>query len=184
MILQLKILKMRKRLFNRSWHNKCLFVALLGIIGILIFALRSVIMADQYGIVSSEIPAFSIPINDPTYHEFRESPDATIDDTTPVVVMTTTETFFGEIKAFSSELGVSSNKFMVRHEDHAPNIAFLIKSMEKWHYQRMNQNNIHNGGVLLFLPTQEIPMPIVIQTLAELKKSTQFKRVILAGGIF
>ena len=184
MILQSKISKMRKRLSNRTWHYRCLIIALLGIVGILIFVLRSVIMPDRYGVVTSEIPVFSLPIHDPTYHEFREAPNATIDELTPLVIMTSTETFFGEIRAFSSDLGAGSNKYMVRHEDHAPNISSLIIAMEKWNYQRMNQKNAHNDGILLFLPTQEIPMPIVIQTLAEFKKSPQFKRVILAGGIY
>ena len=184
MILQSKISKTRKKLFNQTWQYRCFIIALLGIVSILVIAFRSVILADRYGVVSTELPVFSLPVNDSTYHEFAEKPNAMIDATTPLVVMTSTATYFGEVGAYTTDLGTSNNKFMVRHEDHAPNIAFLITTMEKWNYQRMNQRNIHNAGLLIFLPSQEIPMPIVIQTIAELKKSPHFKRVILAGGIY
>ena len=61
---------------------------MLGLMVILSFCLRSTILSGVFGVIQSEIPVLHYPIQDPTKHDFKETPNAWIKKTTPVVVLT------------------------------------------------------------------------------------------------
>jgi len=181
--LPLKILRTKKRLSNVIWYLPIMVLACMGLMVQLSFMLRAISAAGIYGIVPVEMPVLSLPIDDPTYATFREQPNGSINATTPMVVLTPEGFFFGEVAAFTQNFADVRNKFLVRHNDGAPDISKLLHDMEKWLFMRENNQKTSPSGILILLPLSEIPSPIVIQTLAGIRRSPLFPRIILAGGL-
>ena len=181
--LQLKILKTKKRLFEDAWNARILLILVLGLMVILSFCLRATILSGVFGVIISEIPVLHYPIADPTKHDFTETPNAWIKKTTPVVVITDEQMYFGDLEAFSTRFADVRGKFSIKHADGAPDIPELLATMIKWEHQRASgKQEIDNNGVLVLLPSEEIPMPIVIQVIAGLKTSPLYQRIVLANG--
>ena len=183
--LQSKILKTKKRLFNHFWEWPTITIAVFGIVVILFFSLNVVSLPGKYGIVQSELPLVSIPFPDPGFHDFEESPVQSLEKTTPVVAISTSSFYFGDLLAFSEDVLESRNKFSIPHKDGEPQLKTLIETMNTWLSRRTDhtKKKIENGGIVVFIPSGEIPMPIVIQVIAGLKYSGLFERVVLAGGL-
>lgn len=181
--LPLKILRTKKRLSNVIWYLPIIILACMGLMVLLSFMLRAISAAGIYGLVSAEIPVLSVPLEDPTYFTFREKPGARINEHTAMVILTPTHFYFGDVAAFTKDFPIVDNKFLVAHDDGAPQIEKLLTDMEKWFFMRENNQKVTSDGILIFLPTGDIPSPIVIQTLAGLQKSPLFQRVVLAGGL-
>ncbi len=182
-ILLSKISRTKKRLSDDPWQMRFLVVLVLGLFIILSFALRSTWIAGSYGIVEAEIPAVSVQVEDPSESTYRESPRAAITKTTPIVILTDQEFYFGDLEAFGGKFSDVRNKFFVKHaKGGAPNVVLLNEMMAKWLYQR-SQESIGNDGIVVLLPDRNVPAPIVIQTIAGLKDSPYFNQVVLASGI-
>ncbi len=65
--------------------------------------------------------------------------------------------------------------------DGEPQLAGLVDTMSKWVEERAKSANVPIDKVLVLIPAGDIPMPIVIQVIAGLRKSPHFERVILGG---
>ena len=182
-MLQLKISKTKKRLSNNFWSLPLVTIALMGLCLFLSFHLRSISIASLYGIIPVEIPIVSHPIDDPTFHQFRETPNVEIKGNTPIVALTKEAFYFGDLQSFSADLAGVRNKFLVRHVDGAPDTPTLLSQLKRWGYTRMSEKKINSKGLLIFMPAEDIPVPILVQTIANLKKSSLFSRIVLAGGI-
>ena len=46
-----------------------------------------------------------------------------------------------------------------------------------------SKNKVLNQGIVVLLPTDQIPSPLVIQAIDGLQKMKEFNRVVLAGGL-
>lgn len=160
-----------------------MILACMGLMVLLSFMLRAISTAGIYGLVAAEIPVVSEPIIDPSYARFREEAQNSINDHTPLVILTANGFYFGEVSAFTTSFAEVRNKYLVRHDDGAPDITKLLQDMEKWLFMRENNQKKFSNGILIFLPSGGIPSPIVIQVLAGLQKSPLFSRIILAGGL-
>ena len=68
---------------------------------------------------------------------------------------------------------------MVPHEKEKPDINRLIADIDN----RKDSNKSINTDVLVFASDNEIPARIVLMTIAEIKKSSRFKKVVIGGGI-
>lgn len=150
---------------------------------ILTFALRLVMIPGSYGQIPLEIPVVSAPVQDPGFHTFQESPREGIRNTTPTVVLTADAFFFGDVAAFSLNLADSRNKFVVRHVDGAPQVPLLVQTMHDWLKARAFSANVPLTKSLILIPAGNIPIPIVIQVVAQLRESPLFQHVILSNGL-
>ena len=56
--------------------------------------------------------------------------------------------------------------------------------MNLWVTNRAQSANVPIDRILVFVPAGDIPMPIVIQVIAGLKKSPYFDRVVIGSGLF
>ncbi|WP_132314500.1 hypothetical protein [Pseudobacteriovorax antillogorgiicola] len=182
-MLQLKILRTKKRLSNIIWYLPIIVLSTMGLFLLLSFALRSISMAGKYGLIPVEIPVLSVPIVDPTLSNFQAATSGEIASTTPMVVLTKEEFIFGDVNAFSEEISSVRNKFIVKHVEGSPDINTLVKDIEKWVYARSSKKKITNQGIVILLPTDSIPSPLVVQTIDGLRKTGTFTRVVLAGGL-
>lgn len=182
-MLQLKILRTKKRLSNTIWYLPIMILGTMGLFVLLSFALRSISVAGKYGLVPAEIPIVSVPLNDPTLSHFQPSTRGELNAQTPVVVLTTEEFIFGDVEGFSKNITGIRNKFSVKHVEGSPDVNALVTDMEKWIYARSSKRKILNQGIVIFLPADDIPSPLVIQTLSGLQKTGSFNRVVLAGGL-
>jgi hypothetical protein len=155
----------------------------MGLMVVLAFMLRSISIAGIYGLVAAEIPVLAKPVEDPTFARFKEQTATTLDDQTPLVILTDTSFMFGTLSAFSKDLSGVRNKFMVAHQKGSPQLGKLLDDLAKWLKETPGNTEIASKRLLVLMPTAEIPAPIVIQVLAGLRRSSMFDRVILAGGL-
>lgn len=175
-ILQSKILRTKKRLSNNVWYLPIIILALLLLMTFLSSALRGIAMPSAFGIVKGELPV----INEERYAADDETwakPRAEFGNDAALVILTTDRFFFGQLSSFGKELSAVNNKFQIAHEEGAPNLPKLVADLAKW------QSDFKASRSLVFVPTEDIPMPIVIQCFQALKNSGLFDHVILGGGV-
>ena len=141
-------------------------------------------MESNYGIIPAEIPVVRSTVEDPSFHRFSETPSATLSKFTPAIVLTTEAFYFGDLSAFTTKFGDAGDKYILRHVDGEPQLFNLIETMQKWVEQRSRDSNIPKQNLLVLIPSGDIPVPIVTQVVAGLRKTTYFKRVVLGSGLF
>jgi len=155
----------------------------MGLFVILSYGFRAISIPNVYGLIPAEIPVVSITPDDPAHHNFKETPQKNLRKFTPVVVLTTESFYFGDVDSFTKGFGNVRNKYSIPHVDGEPQLLNLLKSMNNWGKNRHHQLNIKMDDIALFVPSGDIPMPIVLQVLAGLNNSGMFKRVILGSGL-
>lgn len=178
-----KTLKTKKRSSDEHWTLASVIVAFSGLFAILGFSFRAVTIPSSYGSIPLEIPVVPLAASDPTYHRFEERVSSTINNKTPMVVMTTEAFFFGDLEAFSRNYSDVRDKFILRHVDGEPQLGTLIKTMLHWTDDRKKHENIPSDDVLVLAPTGDIPLPIVMQVVSGLRSQRTFSRVVLASGM-
>lgn len=174
---RLKILRTKKRLSNDNWLGVLNVLAILGLFACLTFALRATTLSGRYGVVDAELPVVWRPF--PGKAQPAPEPSAFIGKATPVVLLTPKEFIFGDVSAFTKDLADIRNKFSVPHRDGAPNLDALTKTMQLW----VTSQKRAKDGIVILMPAENIPAPIVIQVVEGLKRSNLFQRVVLASGL-
>lgn len=154
-----------------------------GLFVILTYGLRAVTLVGVYAVVPAEMPVVQAAVDDPSFHRFREETRDSLTPRTPAVVLTTEAFYFGDLDSFTVNFADNRNKFILPHVDGEPQLAGLVETMSGWVADRSANDNVAIDKVLVFIPEGEIPMPIVIQVIAGLRRSPYFDRVILAGGL-
>lgn len=171
-MLQLKILKTKKRLFkDNSLSQITIIVA--GLLLILSFMLRAVSLSNKFGSIELVIPqvaASSEPVKET---------DKVLTKDSIVVFLSQENLYFGSVEAFGSKFNSVRNKFLVPHVNGKPNINRLIADIDKWR----ETNKKFSRDVLVFSSANDIPARIAIMTIAELKKSDAFDQIIIGGGL-
>ena len=171
-MLQLKILKTKKRLFkDNSLSQITIIVA--GLLLILSFMLRAVSLSNKFGSIELVIPqvaANSEPVKET---------DKVLTKDSIVVFLSQENLYFGSVEAFGSKFNSVRNKFLVPHVNGKPNINRLIADIDKWR----ETNKKFSRDVLVFSSANDIPARIAIMTIAELKKSDAFDQIIIGGGL-
>lgn len=158
------------------------------------YMLRAISMAGSYGFIEAEIPVLPIPLVDETLARAVEQTADEVDKRTPLVLLTKEALYFGMVDAFATNLSNVRNKFLIPHEAGAPNLPRLIHEMGRWldiesenkgsDDPKKNQNALAaRSRVAMFVPLEEIPMPIVIQCIAALQGSGLFDKVVVGGGL-
>ncbi len=175
-ILQSKISRTKKRLSNNVWYLPTIVLALMLVMTFMSTALRAITMPGSFGIVEAEFPVIT---DDRTVspEETWAEPRATIDDSATMVILTHEKFLFGQLSSFGKELSAVNNKFVIQHVDGAPNLPKLVTDLTKW------KDEVKASRSLILVPTEDIPMPIVIQCFQALKTSGLFDNVILGGGL-
>jgi len=150
-----------------------MLLAFFGFISIVFLNLHITLLPGEFHSVSVEIPVVFL-------QEQKQKVKSTeqIHEKTPVVLLSSKAFFFGFLRSFTTQYSQHQNKFFIPHHEGAPQFYRLEKELLAW----MKQTKM-NSSVVFFSPTDMIPMTIVIQIIAALKKRL-FKRVILAQGIF
>lgn len=180
---QSKILKTKKRLSDDRWPMVAIGLAVMGLFGVMTFCLRAVTISGVYGAVPAEMPVMSASIADPAFHTYKEQPQQQLRRSTPAVLLTTEAFYFGDLGAFTVNFSDVRDKFIIRHIDGEPQLLTLIDTLDKWAAQAEVNTKQPLEDILVFVPSGDIPMPIVIQVLAGLRQSPRFKRVVLGGGL-
>lgn len=183
MTFQSKISRTKKRLSDDRWAVIAVVVSFLGLFAILTFALRATLMPGVYGVIPVEMPVVSTVVDDPAFHRYKETPRDEVRRTTPAVVLTTDAFYFGDLQAFTTNFTDARDKYIIRHVDGEPQLQGLIETMNGWVTDRAKGENVPIDKVLVFIPAGDIPMPIVIQVIAGLKKSPNFERVVIGSGL-
>jgi hypothetical protein len=181
--LQLKISRTKKRLSNNVWYLPLIILASAGLMIYLSSTLRAISMAGRYGLVEAEIPVLAVPMDEGTFGRFKEKGTESLGDRTPLLLLTRDAFIFGTLQAFATDLSSVRNKFYVPHEEGAPHLPRLSQDLGKWIQEKGEEPQGALPRVLIFIPTEDIPMPIVIQCLAALKNSGLFDKIIIGGGL-
>lgn len=184
--LQLMTLKTKKRLSNDHWSLSIWLIATMGLLAIASFTLRATSISWDFGVVDGVIPvaiSSSVPpqkglsLEKNLGRKFLK--EQSINDSTIAVVLTRKALYFGPVGSFTKNYSNIRNKYFVDHLEGAPQIDVLKKTIALW--AKAEKRALSKQVVLL--PTSEIPMPIVIQTMAKLKEDRQFENVILGSGL-
>jgi hypothetical protein len=155
----------------------------MGLMFYLSSVLRAISMAGRYGLIEAEIPVVQIPIQDTGFKHFTEKSSETLSADTPLVLLTREAFFFGTVGSFSQDLTNVRNKFYIPHADGAPQLNRLAKDMNRWMEEIAEETGKAKARTVLFLPTEDIPMPIVIQCISGLRSSRLFDKVVVGGGL-
>lgn len=175
-------LRTKKKSSDLDWPIAMSTISILGLFAIYTFAFRFETMQAIYNVVSAELPIVQSSVDDPSFHYYEETPYDSIKGQTAAVVMTVSGFYFGDLEAFSTDIGKTGNKFMVPYVDGVPLTGDLIKEMNVWRADRSKKQNTPDDHILVLIPSGDIPMNIVIQVIAHLKTHGDYARVILGGG--
>jgi hypothetical protein len=179
-MLLLKISRTKKRLSSNIWQLPIIIIALLALLTFLSSALRGISVPRVYGIVEAEIPVIpALSQGQSTLSEFDEKTRDGLSEESTVIVLTADRFYFGTLNAFAEGFSEVNNKFYIPHIDGAPDVPKLVSSVHKWQLSREDKS----ASSAVFLPSENVPMPIVIQCIAALKDSGLFKNVVLGGGL-
>ena len=181
--LQSKISRTKKRLSEDRWSTACWLLAIFGLFVGLGQAMRGVLLSRMHGTIDGEIPVVMTPVDDPGLHRFSARVEASLRRTTATVVMTADAFYVSDMKAFSEDFADPGNKYIIRHIDQEPQLQTLVTTMDKWFEERARENEIRPDGLVVFAPSGEIPMPIVMQVMDGLKMSRHIQKVVMAAGI-
>lgn len=159
---------------------------MMGLLGIMAFTLRATSISWNFGIVEGIIPVTISSTIPPEKGVSLEKnlgrkflKEQSINDQTIVVVLTRKAFYFGPVDSFTKNYSNIRNKYFVNHLNGAPQLDILKKTITLW--GKVEKRALSRQVILL--PTPEIPMPIVIQTMAHLKKSDYFSEIILGSGL-
>jgi len=158
-------------------------VAFFGLLAVLTSGLRAVTLSGAYGVVPAEMPVVPAAIDDPGFYTYKEEPQNSLGPTTPAVVLTTDAFYFGDLQAFTSDFAKVRDKYVIRHIDGTPQLTTLVQTMDLWVTDRARHENIPINKALVFIPAGDIPMPIVVEVIAGLRKSPHFQRIIVGSGL-
>lgn len=102
-----------------------------------------------------------------------------VGDDTLAIVLTRKAFYFGPTSSFTKDFSNVRNKYYVEHLDGAPQLDLLATTMKLW--AKAERRALSKQ--VIFIPTPEIPMPIVIQTMAKLKEAKFFDNIVLGSGL-
>ena len=170
-MLQLKILKTKKRLFSDNTLAQ-ITIIVAGLFLILSFALRAVSISSKFGSIELVIPRV-------TEQKRAVSTEKRLSKNSVVVFLTKENLYFGTVESFGKKFSDIRTKFLIPHVNGKPNINRLIADMDKW----TKTNSAVDKSVLVFTTSDNIPARIAIMTIAELKKSKSFNQIVIGGGL-
>jgi hypothetical protein len=178
-----KISRTKKKSSDERWTVAALAVAFFSLFIILAFGFRAVTVEATYGVIPAEIPVVPSGVEDPAFHRFEETPVAMLSKFTPAVVLTAEAFYFGDLEAFTTNFADARDKYVVRHVDGEPQLYSLLETMQKWIEYRAKNSNVPKQKAMVLVPSGDIPVPIVVQVIAGLRKSPYFERVVLGSGL-
>ena len=183
MMYLLKISRTKKKSSDGVMAATVAALPLFALLATLTVAIRVVTASGSYGLVAAEFPLVAAPPKDPGRHRVMEQSRDQLTPLTPMVVLTTEAFFFGDLSAFSTDFADVRARFRIDHENGAPRLPTLMAQLGDWIQARASHENVPVAKYLVLLPGADVPMPIVIQVLAGLKRSPLFERIILGTGI-
>jgi hypothetical protein len=143
-------------------------------------AARMIGHSFPHGRVDASIPVVPQPFDDPTFHRYEFQPNNAMDERSAAVLLTSEAMYFGPVSAFTKNFDESRVKFVVPHQNGAPRLDILVASLDRWLEETQK---IPKDEPILLLPANNIPMSIVIQTIAGLKKGRHIGLVVLGGAL-
>ena len=149
-----------------------MIIAIMGVLEILSFGLRTTTLSWNFGLVPTKIPVL--------YQEFDDETSSSkhnqeITANTPMIVLNDHALYFGTAAAFSTNYRDVRSKFVVPHHEGAPQVQNLLTQLAKWKPDLASQP-------VLLLPSPDWPAAVVIQMIHYLRESDHFSHVVLAGG--
>ena len=182
-VFQSKISKTKKKLSDDRWLLSINVLAVIALMIVLVFAIKSISRPETYGFVEATIPVLHVPIEDASFNTFEPTPQKQISKTTTAVILADNGDFyFGDLDAFGPGFYLTRNKFVVPALQGAPHVFNLLDTIEKWIDQRARQDRIKNDKILVFSPQSSVPINIIIQIMAQFRRSDLFDDIILANG--
>jgi hypothetical protein len=158
----------------------------MGLLAITTFALRASSISWVYNTVSGSIPIAihtKASLNKGLSLAHNIDRDTTsknmITESSLAIVLTRKAFYFGTAKSFSDDYSNIRNKIYIEHLNDAPQVDLLKKTITTW--SKAEQYKLDRNVILI--PSDEIPMPVIIQVMASLKKDGQFAQIVLGNGL-
>jgi len=160
-----------------------MIIAIIGIFSVIIAMVRVVTTSSVYGAIEVEFPVLNSPVRDQSFHRFSEKPAKRISAYTTMIVLTTESFYFGDVRGFSTDYHDVRKRFEIPHIDGEPQLGTTIEWIKKWQKERQDKLAIRPDQIAVLVPSNQIPMAIVMQVIEQLKQERLFERVILGGSV-
>jgi len=177
--LQSTILKTKKRLSKDDWSQTTLLMLILVGMAYYSFAIFQMTIDGEYGLVHGRLPVVAAEVVDPSMPWSPDIQEQKINEKSVMIVLTSEALYFGHIEAFSRDFSGVRNKFLLPHEEGSPQLGKLLATIDQWQPAKAEAE----AAPVIFMPTAEVPMPIVIQVMDGLQASERFNHVVLSSGI-
>lgn len=183
-MLQSMISKTKKKLSKNSWLWPTVILALtsiLFIVGAIIQILPR--RLDERGVVNLNIPVMHVTKKLTLSDDPYQKKERQISEQTTTILLTETGDFiFGELDAFGKDYHLQRNKFYIEQENGQPQLGNLIRTMEAWYKNKKGKKPAANDLAIL-IPASQVPLAVVTQVVAGLKKGTDIKHIVLGNGL-
>lgn len=179
-MLQLKISKTKKRLFDDKWGLPIISVCFMGLFSVLAFTLRAVSLGGHFGGVEALIPVLSDTAVTPAhFSKIHTGKEYIISEKTPVIAINEEALFFGDMTGFTKDLWDVRKRFKIPHYRGAPQVNILLKDLNTW----LESQGAKNEQAAIVLASDLVPVPILIQLIHYLKESPFIEEISLGGQI-
>jgi hypothetical protein len=180
MIQELKISKTKKRLSSHAANKTIVLLTLFGLCVVFGYLVRVLDLTWPIGTITMSLPIAASKDDEEQLASIGKV--SRLQDDSMVVALVKHGILFGPLSAFTSQYLQKNGRYEIPHQDRRPNLQELVLTMERWR-QTPNALQIDWTGPLLLIPDQQIPMPIVLQTIATLKRHAGFENIILSDGL-
>jgi hypothetical protein len=146
----------------------------------MIFCFRALTISGRYSAITIDIPVLEMSAKHTAKFRDASTKRVQISERSPIVVLTTTAFYVGSLKSMSREFMDTENKFIVRHDNGAPQMTGLLEVIKKWEFQNPVPEN---ERVFIVVPEGEVPYPVVAQVVDMMKRQMPNDRFVLSTGI-
>jgi len=137
---------------------------------------------DDRGVVNLNIPVMHVSKKLKHIKTLMQKDRLITEKTTTILLSETGDFIFGELSAFGKEYHIQRNKFYIEQENGQPQLGNLVNTMDSWYKNKKGRKPPTNDLAIL-IPASQVPLVVITQVVANLKKTSDIKHIVLGNGL-
>ena len=175
----LKTSKMKKRLSDSDTQIYAATIAITGLLWVFVYVSRTVSLSWEIAHVNLHIPTMrQSPIQNlkDSKMTLQNHTSRSLSQNTMTLILNDSGLLFGQLSSFTRSSRLQ-RIHEIPHNDRRPMIHTAIKKLRK-----ITKKDGSKKGHLLFVPSPEWPVAIVVKLVQSLQESNLFDKVVLGSG--